>query len=186
MGALAPGTCPGETHILSDKESLHGHLESSAPWLRHADAVLRPMGGVEFDSLKSCYYFPSAQLCLAVYVDDFTLSGLASAHNLFGDELGARTKLEVGRAHLETALDGQKSLAMQATEFAQSCVERCQELSSMPVRSPKTPHLDDGSLVADDFLIKGELHATADRIIMKVLWLANQTFTSRLMPWVRM
>ena len=126
-------------------KSLYGHPESSAHWFRHADAVLRAMGGVEFDSLKSCCYFPSAQLCLSVYVDDFTLGGHASAHKPFWDEPGARIKLEVplpltitlGRAHLETALDGRKALAMQATEFAQCCVERYQELSSMPVRSAK-------------------------------------------------
>ena len=63
------------------RKALYGHAPSSFEWSNHLSACLRAMRGHEFANLPSCFHFPSAALCLSIYVDDFTLGGPEECHD---------------------------------------------------------------------------------------------------------
>ena len=64
-------------------KSLYSHPLASASGQNHLFKVLaqKLKGGVQFEQLPSCFYFPSLRLALSVYVDDLTLSGPSVSHS---------------------------------------------------------------------------------------------------------
>ena len=65
-------------------KSLYGHPLASAYWQNHLSKVLaQELGGIEFEQLPSCFYYPSLRLALSVYVDDLTLPGPRANHSKF-------------------------------------------------------------------------------------------------------
>ena len=64
-------------------KSLYGHPESSAHWQAHLSRILHEkLNGVEFSEMPSVFRF-GRSLVMSVYVDDLTLSGVASEHEGF-------------------------------------------------------------------------------------------------------
>ena len=134
-------------------KSLYGHPLASAYWQNHLSKVLaQELGGFEFEQLPSCFYYPSLRLALWVYVDDLTLSGPRANHSKFWDVLRKVAQLEdqeplskvLGRGHIKH--DG--GLALHLTDFAKQCVKLFEELSGKPFKHARTPHVDEGSLLA--------------------------------------
>ena len=63
-------------------------------------------------------------------------------------------------------------LALHPTDFARQCVKLFEELSGKPVKHVRTPHVDEGSLVATDQADRGQLSNVAANV-MKFMWLAR-------------
>ena len=59
----------------------------------------------------------------------------------------------LGRGHIKH--DG--GLALHLTDFARQCVKLFEELSGKPVKHARTPHVDEGSLLATDQADRGQL-----------------------------
>ena len=68
---------------------------------------------------------------------------------------------------------GVKALALETEDFARQCVDLYEALSDKAVKQFQTPHVDPGSLVVSDEVPRGELSASAARMVMKLLWLAR-------------
>jgi hypothetical protein len=72
---------PAEWHgkftkpVVLFKKALYGHPDSGTYWEKHCDTALRAGGYKPVINWPSCYYHSDLQLMLAVYVDDFKLSG---------------------------------------------------------------------------------------------------------------
>ena len=69
-------------------KALYGHPLSSASWSLHLGSILKGLGGQDFPTLPSVYYFPRISLVFGAYVDDLTLSGPTNHHEGF---CGSRT-----------------------------------------------------------------------------------------------
>ena len=159
-------------------KSLYGHPLASASWKNHLSKVLaQELGGFEFEQLPSCFYFPSLRLALSVYVDDLTLSGTSVNHSKFWEVLRKVVQLEdpaplsnvLGRGHVRH--DG--GLALHPADFARQCVKLFEELSGKPVKHVRTPHVDEGSLLATDQADRGQLSNVAPKLVMKFMWLGH-------------
>ena len=151
---------------------------ASASWQNHLSKVhAEELGGFEFEQLPSCFYFPKLQLALSVYVGDLTLSGPSANRSKFWNVLQKKVQLEdpaplskvLGRGHVRH--DG--GLALHSSDFARQCVALFEELSGQPAKQGRTPHLDEGSLVATDEEDRGELSNVAARLVMKFMWLGR-------------
>ena len=66
-----------------------------------------------------------------------------------------------------------KALSLETEDFARKCVDLYEALSGKAVKQYQTPHVDPGSLVVSDDAPRGELSASAARMVMKLLWLAR-------------
>ena len=66
-----------------------------------------------------------------------------------------------------------KALSIETEDFARQCVDLYEALSGQSVKQYQTPHVDLGSLVVSDDAPRGELPASAARMVMKLLWLAR-------------
>ena len=159
-------------------KSLYGHPLASASWQNHVSKVLADeLDGFEFEQLPSCFYFLKLQLALSVYVDDLTLSGLSANHSKFWDVLQKKVQLEdpaplskvLGRGHVQH--DG--GLALHSSDFTRQCASLFEELSGKPAKPDRTPHVDEGSLVATDEEDRGQLSNVAARLVMKFMWLGR-------------
>ena len=159
-------------------KSLYGHPLASASWQNHLSKVLaQELGGIEFEQLPSCFYFPSLRLALSVYVDDLTFSGPSANHSKCWEVLRKVVQLEdpaplskvLGRGHIKH--DG--GLALHPADFARQLVKLFEELSGKPVKHVRTPHVDEGSLVATDQADRGQLSNVAAKLVMKIMWLAR-------------
>jgi len=93
--ALPPDQWPDEwrqrgMHRLVVKldKALYGHPDSGTMWEKHCDSELLAQGFVPIEHWPSCYFHERLKLMLAVYVDDFKLSGpkenLAQGWKLIG------------------------------------------------------------------------------------------------------
>ena len=162
-------------------KALYGHPLSSASWALHLDSILKGLGGQEFPNLSSVYFFPHLSLVLCVYVDDLTLSGPTIHHEGFWRSLSKQADLGpftplgrvLGRSHRFVLYKGVKALALETEDFARQCVDLYEALSGKAVKQFQTPHVDPGSLVVSDEVPRGELPASAARMVMKLLWLAR-------------
>ena len=112
-----------------------------------------------------------------MYVDDFTLSGPAESHEKFWGILREKVQLEdplpldkvLGRGHCHH----EGGLALTSSDFARQCVSLYEELSQKPVKHFRTPHVDEGTLVAADEADKGQLSCVAAKLVMKYMWLGR-------------
>ena len=109
-------------------------------------------------------------------MDDLTLSGPSIGHSKFCEVLRKVVQLEdpeplskvLGRGgHIKH--DG--GLALHSADFARQCVKLFEELSGKPVKHVRTPHVDEGSLVATDQADRGQLSNVAAKLVMKFMWL---------------
>ena len=159
-------------------KSLYGHPLASASWQLHLARILSgDLQGTEIEHLPSCYWFPGLKLALSVYVDDFTLSGPAESHEKFWGILREKVQLEdplpldkvLGRGHCHH----EGGLALTSSDFARQCVSLYEELSQKPVKHFRTPHVDEGTLVATDEADKGQLSCVAAKLVMKYMWLGR-------------
>ena len=159
-------------------KSLYGHPLASASWELHLARILSDdLQGAEIEHLPSCYWFPGLKLALSVYVDDFTLSGPAESHEKFWGILREKVQLEdpspldkvLGRGHCLH----EGGLALTSSDFARQCVSLYEELSKKPVKHFRTPHVDEGTLVATDEADKGQLSCVAAKLVMKYMWLGR-------------
>ena len=66
-----------------------------------------------------------------------------------------------------------KALSPETEDFARQRVDLYEALSGKAVGQYQTPHVDPGSLVVSDDAPRGELSASAARMVMKLLWLAR-------------
>lgn len=133
----------------------------------------------EFPSLFFC---PKTKLLLAVYVDDFTLSGPAEAHDEFWAKLSQHVDLEpcselgrvLGRQHAPITSNGVPAMAFDMEDYAQQACDLYEGLDgAKPLKHAATPFLPDGSLVEADSDNRGELASSACSVLMKNLWLAR-------------
>ena len=162
-------------------KSLYGHPLASVSWRVLAEPSLQSpcprIREFEFEQLPSWFYFPSLQLALSVYLDDLTLSGPRANHFKFSDVLRRVVQLEdpaplskvLGRGHIKH--DG--GLALHPADFARQCVNLFEDLSGKPVKHARTPHVDEGSLLATDQADRGQLSNVAAKIVMKFMWLGR-------------
>ena len=166
---------PHARHIGQPCASLvtSSHLLASASWQNYLAKVLsKQLGGTEFEKLPSCCHFPRYGLSMAVYVDDLTLSGPKRNHNEFWSVLRKHVQLEdpaplakvLGRGHVSIG-DG---LALHSNDFARQCVALYEELSGKSIKLAKAPHVDEGSLVSEDDVDKGQLSNAAARLVYAV------------------
>ena len=183
---LPPELIPDDKKHIKDPcarlyKALYGHPLSSASWTLHLDSILKGLGGQEFPNLPSVCFFPHLSLVLCVYVDDLTLSGPTIQHEDFWRSLSKQVDLEpftplgrvLGRSHRFVLYKGVKALALETEDFARRCVDLYEALSGKAVKHFQTPHADPGSLVVSDAVPRGELSASAARMVMKLLWLAH-------------
>ena len=120
-------------------------------------------------------------MVLCVFVDDLTLSGPTIHHEGFWSSLSKQVDLEpftplrrfLGRSHRFVLHKGVKALSLETEDFARQCVDLYEALSGKAVKQGQTPHADPGSLVVADAAPRGELSASAARMVMKLLWLAR-------------
>jgi len=75
----------------------------------------------------------------------------------------------LGRGHLHQE-DG---LALISADFASQCVSLRGELSNRTVKQFRTPHVDEGSLVATDEADRGQLSNVAAKLAMKFMCLGR-------------
>ena len=163
-------------------KSLYGHPESAAHWQTHLSAVLqKPLGGVEFENLPSVFWFQSSQLVLRVYVDDLTLAGDKTKHHGFWTTLQQHINLDpptefgrvLGRDHRLVKFEESRALAIECSDFACQCVSLYEELSEKKARPFRTPHCDEGSLIAPNDESRGQLSDVAAKLVMKLMWLCR-------------
>ena len=79
----------------------------------------------------------------------------------------------LGRSHRFVLHKGVKALALETEDSARQCVDLYEALSGKAVRQLQTPHVDPGSLAVSDEVPRGELSASAARMVMKLLWLSR-------------
>ena len=166
-------------------KSLYGHPEAGAHWENHLTKILidpKIMKGEKVPEFPSVFFFQESRLMLAVYVDDFTLSGPAEAHDAFWTLLEKHVDLEdytplgrvLGRQHVPVIYEGERALAFDMTEYAAQACELYTSLSaSKPRRKAATPFVPDGSLCEADDDVRGELAGDACSVLMKDLWLGR-------------
>ena len=74
--------------VVKLKKALYGHPGAGTMWEKHCDAELLAQGFVPVERWPSCYFHERLKPMLAVYVDDFKLSGpkenLAGGWKLIG------------------------------------------------------------------------------------------------------
>lgn len=159
-------------------KSLYGHPLASASWQLHlARKLADDLKGTEFENLPFCYWFPDMQLALSVYVDDLTLSAPAENHEKFWELVRKKVQLEdplpltkvLGRGHTPY----ENGLALASADFARQCVSMYEELSNKAAKLYRTPHVDEGSLVATDEADRGQLSNVAAKLVMKFMWLGR-------------
>ena len=66
-----------------------------------------------------------------------------------------------------------KALSLETEDSARQCVDLYETLSGKAVKQHQAPHVDPGSLKVSDDAPRGELSASAARMVMKLLWLAR-------------
>ena len=174
-------------------KSLYGHPESGAHWENHLHSILKDMGGVVSDEFPGNYWFEDTKLLLCVYVDDFTLAGPKEKHADFWIRLGAKVDIEppaplgriLGRQHDRVKLKhisdenaamgaSAEALAFNMSDYAQQCVDLYLSLpEAKKLRHAATPFAPEGSLIAADDDIQGELAGKACSMLMKNLWLGR-------------
>ena len=110
----------------------------------------------EFPSLFFC---PRTKLPLAVYVDDFTLSGPIGAHEAFWEKLAKHVDVEppqelgrvLGRQHQSSLHEGMSVVAFDMEEYARQACDLYESLEgAKPLKHAPTPFLLDESLVDAD------------------------------------
>lgn len=62
---------------------------------------------------------------------------------------------------------------MHSADFARQCVSLYEELANRTVKHYRTPHVDEGSLVATDEADRGQISNVAAKFVMKFMWLAR-------------
>ena len=75
----------------------------------------------------------------------------------------------LGRGHTPY----ENGLALASADFARQCVSMYEELSNKAVKLYRTPHVDEGSLVATDEADRGQLSNVAAKLVMKFMWLGR-------------
>jgi hypothetical protein len=75
----------------------------------------------------------------------------------------------LGRGHVKH--DG--GVALHPADFARQCVTLFKELSGEPVKHARTPHVDEGSLLATDQVDRGQLSNVAAKLVMRFMWLGR-------------
>ena len=77
------------------ERALYGHPEAGGHWEKHLEKIIKTMmGGQPVPDHPSCFWFPSQELFLIVYVDDLLLAGPAHHHAEFWKKLGSKVNLE--------------------------------------------------------------------------------------------
>ena len=124
----------------------------------------------------------------AVTISQFAFRLLLSAlsrptihHEGFWSSLSKQVDLELftplgrvlGRSHRSRLHKGMKALSLETEDFARQCIDLYEALSGKAAKQYQTPHVDPGSLVVSDDVPRGELSASAARMVMKLLWLAR-------------
>ena len=118
---------------------------------------------------------------MRVYVDGLTLRDPTIHHEGLWSSLSRQVDLEpftplgrvLGRSHRFVLHKGVKALALETKDFARQCVDLYEGLSGKAVKQFQTPHVYPGSVVVCDDVPRGELSASAARMVMKLLWLAR-------------
>ena len=175
-------------------QSLYGHPESGSHWEKHLTDQVRALGGVPVPEHPSSFWFPprgrrgdgeqplALGMLLTVYVDDFLLSGPEGEHERFWEELGKLIDLEdigglgrfLGRHHEIVEYDGGPAVSFNMSDYVKSACDLYTSFpGSKPLRFASTPYVSEGSLVASDDDIKGELAPNACKVLMKDLWVAR-------------
>ena len=173
-------------------KSLYGHPESGAHWQAHLEKIIRDIfGGKPVDGHPSSYWIAGKELLLTVYVDDLMLSGPEQHHQAFWDELIKHVELEeitplerfLGRHHEFVNISGARGVQYDMSAYAAQTVEMYQKLTgNTKLRAASTPFVPEGSLVAADDELQGEVSPHACAIIMKMLWLARLSRPDLLKP----
>ena len=119
---------------------------------------------------------------LTVYVDDLLVAGPKGNHKKFWETLSKHVDIEevtsldwiLGRLHKATRTGTGGTISYDMSDYAQQSVEMYKKLTGVEkLREASTPFCPEGSLVACDDEVKGEVAPHACAIIMKQLWLAR-------------
>ena len=119
---------------------------------------------------------------LTVYVDDLLLAGPKGNHKKFWETLSKHVDIEevtslerfLGRLHKTTRTGTGGTISYDMSDYASQSVEMYKKLTGVEkLREASTPFCPEGSLVACDDEVKGEVAPHACAIIMKQLWLAR-------------
>jgi hypothetical protein len=175
-------------------KSLYGHPEAGAHWERHLHAILKSLGGeMSPEHPGNNYCFKETKLLLSLYVDDFTLAGPQHQHERFWKQLIELIELDppeplsrvLGRHHDKVKLNYQSgensamrasstAVAFNMSDYAVQCVDLYLSLQeAKKLKHAATPFPPEGSLIASDDEVSGELAGNACRLLMKCLWLGR-------------
>ena len=178
-------------------KALYGHPRAGHCWEEFSHKVLVSKGFEPIRGWRSCFWHKALRLFLAVYVDDFKLSGpsenMAEGWRLISkgtrgvdaidiDEPTALDKY-LGATHRESSatVDGRKVRTMEydMSGFMQQCVDLYMDCAAARGADPKhrvlkpvpTPFVDIGDEGPDPE--QGALQPDAARVLMKILYAAR-------------
>ena len=175
-------------------KALYGHPDAGGLWEQHLKKIIKTLGGQEVPEYPGNFFFPDTKLLLSTYVDDLTLAGPEEAHEPFWAKLTSVVDIEppepiyriLGRNHVVMPLSqsegheecaafrAQKSLVFDMLDYAHQTVDLYKSITSVTnIKHAATPFVPDGSISIEDEESKGELAASACKILMKALWLGR-------------
>ena len=162
-------------------KSLYGHPESGYYWDQKFREIMKMMGAKHIDSFPSNFWIPKYKLLLTLYVDDIIVSGEATNHGPFWEELQRYLELDppcdvervLGREHHIVRTQSTTKCSFQMREFIDNSCELYEELSGRKLKPAASPFVNDGSLTVNDWESRGSLSHQASRILMKILWCAR-------------
>ena len=178
------------------KKALYGHPDAGGHWEKHAEDKLKSVGFTPVPSWPSCFYHKRLKLSLAMYVDDFKLSGPSRAAVTEGWKL-IKQHINIDPPHpvdkfigcdhqvTDEHINGKKvrMLTYDMTDFIDQCVSRYCELTKTDRKSLKrvpTPFLDIED--EEDSTEGGELSGIALKGFMKILYAARMVRYDLLKP----
>ena len=114
-------------------------------------------------------------------MDDILLSGPKESHQKFWEMLQKHSEIEdptpvgrvFGRRHIITRDEHGASMKLDMSDFAANACTAYEELSGCVLKKASTPYLPEGSLVDNDFTVRGEMAQDASKVLMKILWSAR-------------
>ena len=153
-------------------KALYGHPLSSACWSLHLDSILKGLGGQEFPSLPSMYFFGNLSLILYIYIDILILSGLNIQHEGFWSSFIPLGRV-LGRSHHFKLYNGVKALTLEIEDFVYQYIDLYESLPCKAIKQFRISHMDPDSLLVSGDIPYGEFSAFTARMGMKLLGLAG-------------
>ena len=157
-----------------------GHPEAPADWQAHLEQVLTVvLGASVVDGFPSVFWHATLAVLITVYVDDILAAGKPKALEEFWRQLSEHIEIEppagldrfLGRYHL---FQDTRNVFMHMGDYAKQAVELYLSLpGSKALKPADSPFVADGTLVQEDWEVRGALADSSAKILMKLLWYAR-------------